>query len=157
MPHIQFIPPSVCHTLHQVLPNHFCPCTSLTSKCKKFSPTHPFKHVFFTKFKLLTILAPQLSSDLQKLNHLTQVFWHRQWKHNITFMYFLTTKFLHFSPNTICDQFKNKQRAKKLHTPQILKNQHAHKLRDLKKSTCAGKSKAHGSPTVAHAMPQSWY
>ena len=36
VPCIQFIPPSVCHTLHQVLPNSFSSHTSLTFNCMKF-------------------------------------------------------------------------------------------------------------------------
>jgi len=32
-------------------------------------------------------------------------------------MYFLTIKFLHFSPNTICEQFKKQQRVKKQSHP----------------------------------------
>jgi len=71
VPYIQFIPLSVWHTLHQVLSNHFPSRTSLTFKCMKI-----WVRCFFTKFKLLTILAPKfpLFSDIQKLNHLTQVF-----------------------------------------------------------------------------------
>jgi len=46
VPYIQFIPPSVCHILHQVLPNHFSSHSSLTFKCMKFWVRHLFKHVF---------------------------------------------------------------------------------------------------------------
>jgi len=63
---------------------------------------------------------------------------------------------LHFSPSTICEQFKKQQRVKKKFTShKIFKNQHGRKFRGLTKSTCPGKRKAHGSPTLAHEMPQS--
>ena len=71
-------------------------------------------------------------------------------------MYFLTIKFSHFSPNTICEQFKKQQRVKKNFTShKILKNQHGRKFWGLKKRTCPGKRKAYGSPTLVHTMTQS--
>jgi len=105
VPYIQFIPPSVCHTLHQVLPDYFSSRTSLTFKCMKFWVRHPFKHVFLPSSSYSQFWPPTFLWHT-KVNHFTQVFSHRQWKYNITIMYFLTIKCLHFSPNTLCEQFK---------------------------------------------------
>ena len=66
-------------------------------------------------------------------------------------MQFLIIKFLHFSPNTICEHLKKQQIVK------IFKNPHGQKFWGLKKRTCPWKRKAYGSPTLAHAMPQSQY
>ena len=108
VPYIQFIPLSVCHTLHQVLPNHFSSRTSLTFKCIKIWASYFLPSSSYSQFSPPTFLWHT------KLNHLTQVFfWQRQWKY-ITIMYFLTIKFLHFSPNTICEQFNKQQRVKKI-------------------------------------------
>ena len=113
VPYIQFIPQSDCHTLHQVLPNNFFSPTSLNFKCMKI-----WVPCFFYQVQVTHNFGPQLSSHIQKVNHLNQVFSHRPWKYNITIMYFLTIKCLHFSPNTLCEQFWG-----------------------LKKRTCPGKGK----------------
>ena len=138
VPYIQFIPLSVWHTLHQVLPNHFSSHTSLTFKCMKI-----WVRCFLTKFKLLSILAPQLSSDKQRLNHLIQVFCHRQWKHTITITHFLTITFLHLSPNTICEQLKKQQRVKKKksHPTKFLKTNMEGNLGVLRRAHVQGKAK----------------
>lgn len=71
-------------------------------------------------------------------------------------MYFLTIKCLHFSPNTICEHFKKQQIVKKnLTSPNIFTNPPGRKFSGLNKRTFPGKRKAYGSPTLAHAMPQS--
>jgi hypothetical protein len=123
--YIHFIPPSVCHTLHQVLHNHFSSRTSLNFKCMKLWVRHPFKHFFFflgggggpslssSEFWHPSFLW-HTKSQPPNSNYLT---WHRQWKYNITIMYFLTINFLHFSPNKICEQIKKQHRVKKTWHP----------------------------------------
>lgn len=104
--------------LPQALPNHFSSHSSLTSMGMKFWAIQLFKHAFLTKFKLLRILAPNFPLTYKTSTVFnSSFFWHTQWKYNITIMYFLTIKFLHFSPNTICEHFKKQQIVKKLDIP----------------------------------------
>jgi hypothetical protein len=64
--YIQFIPPSVCHIRHQVLPNYFSSHSSLTFTGMKFWVRHPYKHAFLTKFKWIRILAAKFSPTYKK-------------------------------------------------------------------------------------------
>ena len=91
------------------------------------SPSQQFLFSYFVKFQVYENLSPMFflpsSSYSQfwpptflwhaKIQPLKSSFSHKQWKYNITIKYFFTIKVLHFSPNTLCEQFKKQLRVTK--------------------------------------------